>query len=69
MVPRPHGCGDARDGARSSLIDIFIEVIDARIAIAGANSDLSQVVGRKPRLIVLRRDDLADPVVTRDGWQ
>ncbi len=52
---------------RSSLIDIFIEVIDARIAIAGANSDLSQVVGRKPRLIVLTRDDLADPAITK-AW-
>jgi ribosome biogenesis GTPase A len=52
---------------RSSLIDIFIEVIDARIAVAGSNSDLSQIVGRKPRLIVLTRDDLADPQITK-AW-
>jgi ribosome biogenesis GTPase A len=52
---------------RSSLIDIFIEVIDARIAMAGSNSDLSQIIGRKPRLIVLTRDDLADPQVTK-AW-
>jgi ribosome biogenesis GTPase A len=52
---------------RSSLIDIFIEVIDARLAVTGSNSDLSNIIGRKPRLIVLTRDDLADPPTTK-AW-
>jgi ribosome biogenesis GTPase A len=50
---------------RSSLIDIFIEVIDARIPITGANPELSAIIGRKPRLVVLTRDDLADPLITK----
>lgn len=50
---------------RASLIDIFIEVIDARIVKAGSNPDLAQIVGRKPRLVVLTRDDLADSALTK----
>ena len=52
---------------RASLIDIFIEVVDSRIPLSGANDDLAQIIGRKPRLIVLTRDDLADPAITK-SW-
>lgn len=52
---------------RASLIDIFVEVIDARIIRAGANPELAQIVGRKPRLTVFTRDDLADATITK-SW-
>ena len=51
--------------SRAELIDIFVEVIDARVAQSGTNPDLSKVVGKKPRLIVLTRDDLAEPAITK----
>jgi ribosome biogenesis GTPase A len=52
---------------RIRLIDVFIEVIDARMIISGSNPVLGEVIGRKPRLIVLSREDLADPDVTK-AW-
>lgn len=52
---------------RSSLIDIFIEVIDSRIIHNGANAELSQIIGRKPRLTVFTREDLADAAITK-SW-
>lgn len=46
------------------LIDVVIEVIDARVPRSGANPMLDTLAGRKPRLIVLNREDLADPAAT-----
>ena len=51
---------------RVSLIDIFIECVDARIPLAGVNPDLSTIIGRKPKLTVLTREDLADPAITKN---
>ncbi len=48
-----------------TLVDIVIEVVDARLPRISANPDLDRLVGAKPRLVVLGRDDLADPFVTR----
>ena len=46
------------------LIDVVIEVIDARVPHCGANPMLDVIAGKKPRLIVLSREDLADPAAT-----
>jgi len=46
------------------LIDIVIEVVDARLPRTGANPMLAAVAGRRPRLIVLTREDLAEPAAT-----
>ena len=46
------------------LIDIVIEVVDARVPQFGANPMLDTIAGRRPRLLVLSREDLADPVET-----
>ncbi len=46
------------------LIDIVIEVVDSRVPQIGANPMLDIVAGRRPRLLVLSRDDLADPAQT-----
>jgi ribosome biogenesis GTPase A len=48
-----------------ALVDIVIEVVDARVPAASANPDLDRIVAAKPRLVVLGRDDLADPHATR----
>jgi ribosome biogenesis GTPase A len=45
-------------------IDVVIEVVDARVPRSGANTNLASLAGRRPRLIVLTREDLADPAAT-----
>ncbi|MDP9111494.1 MAG: ribosome biogenesis GTPase YlqF [Candidatus Eremiobacteraeota bacterium] len=46
------------------LIDVVIEVVDARVPDSGANPALDAISGRRPRLLVLDREDLADPQLT-----
>lgn len=50
---------------RARLIDVFIEVIDARIARSGANPELGKIIGRKPWITMLTHDDIADPATTK----
>ncbi len=47
------------------LVDIVCEIIDARIPISSRNPELDELIGMKPRLIILNRVDLADPALTR----
>ena len=47
------------------LVDLVAEVIDARIPFSSRNPDIDDLVGSKPRLIVLNRADQADPALTR----
>ena len=53
-----------RIGEYMKLIDIVIEVIDARVPQSGTNPMLDIVAAKRPRLLVLSREDLADPVQT-----
>jgi ribosome biogenesis GTPase A len=53
-----------RIGEYLKLIDIVIEVIDARAPRSDANPLLDELIGSRARLVVLSRDDLADPHVT-----
>jgi ribosome biogenesis GTPase A len=47
------------------LIDIIIELTDARIPSSGRNPDIDELGRNKYRLIILNKADLADPNVTR----
>ena len=47
------------------LIDIVIEVIDARIPISSRNPDLNEMVKNKKKIIVLNKSDLADDIQTK----
>ena len=49
------------------LIDVVVELLDARIPLSSANPVLREIVGDKPRLIVLNKADLADDTATR-AW-
>ncbi|MCQ4771001.1 ribosome biogenesis GTPase YlqF [Intestinimonas massiliensis] len=49
------------------LVDLVAEVIDARVPISSRNPDIDELVGDKPRLIILNRADQADPEQTR-AW-
>ena len=49
------------------LIDVAVEMLDARIPYASSNPLLIETLGNKPRVIVLNKNDLADPIVT-ERW-
>jgi ribosome biogenesis GTPase A len=50
------------------LVNIVIEVIDARIPISSKNPDLDELFKDKKRLIVLNKYDLADPNINKE-WE
>lgn len=50
------------------LIDVVIEVIDARIPISSRNPDLNKMVKGKKKIIILNKSDLADDIQTKK-WQ
>ncbi|WP_179395473.1 ribosome biogenesis GTPase YlqF [Lacticaseibacillus absianus] len=46
------------------LVDLVLEVVDARVPEASRNPMMNEIVGQKPRIMVLNKKDLADPVKT-----
>ena len=46
------------------LIDLVIELVDARIPLSSRNPDIDELGKQKARLILLNKTDLADPKVT-----
>lgn len=44
----------------SKQVDVVIEIIDARIPKSSRNPILNEIIGNKPRVIVLNKADLAD---------
>ena len=49
------------------LIDIAIELLDARVPISSRNPMIDEILGGKPRLILLNKADLADSRTT-ERW-
>ena len=47
------------------LVDVVVELLDARIPLSSANPVLREIVDDKPRVIVLNKADLADEAATR----
>ncbi|MDP9024278.1 MAG: ribosome biogenesis GTPase YlqF, partial [Candidatus Eremiobacteraeota bacterium] len=54
-------------GEYLKLIDIVVEVIDARAPRSDANPMLDALIGERQRLTILNRNDLADPATTK-SW-
>lgn len=52
-----------------NLVDVVIEVIDARIPHSSVYPDIKRLLGEKPRLIVLNKSDLADDTETKQWIQ
>ena len=50
------------------LVDIIVEVIDARIPKSSRNPDLDAIFKSKPRIVVMNKVDLADDKLTAE-WQ
>ena len=48
-----------------SLIDLVIELVDARIPLSSRNPDIDELGKNKSRLILLNKSDLADPGANR----
>lgn len=46
------------------LVDIVVELLDARIPRSSSNPVLQNIVRNKPRVVVLNKSDLADPAQT-----
>ena len=49
-------------------VDAVCEIVDARIPNASRNPDIDVICAGKPRIVILNRMDLADPVTTKQ-WQ
>lgn len=47
------------------LVDVVLEIVDARCPLASRNPDLMALVAHKPQVLVLNKADLADPAATR----
>ena len=52
-------------GENLKYVDLVAEVVDARIPISSRNPDIDDLVGTKPRIIVLNRADQADPAMNK----
>ena len=53
--------------ANLKIIDVVIELVDARIPWSSTNPMISQLIGQKPSVVVLNKADLADAAVL-DDW-
>lgn len=49
------------------LVDVVIELLDARIPLSSQNPMVDEIINQKPRLILLNKSDLADRRVI-DDW-
>jgi ribosome biogenesis GTPase A len=49
-----------------NLVDVVVELLDARIPASSKNPEIDSIVKNKPRLIVLNKSDMADPEISKD---
>ncbi len=49
------------------LVDIVLELLDARIPYSSQNPVIKELIGNKPRVILLNKADLSDPIEI-DKW-
>ena len=49
------------------LIDVIIELVDARVPLSSKNPDIDQLANGKSRIILMNKYDLADPAIT-EKW-
>ncbi len=47
------------------LIDVVVEIIDARIPVSSSNPDLAQIIENKPKLVLFNKCDKADKNATQ----
>ncbi|WP_050181472.1 ribosome biogenesis GTPase YlqF [Domibacillus robiginosus] len=49
------------------LVDIIFELVDARLPLSSRNPMIDEILNQKPRLVILNKEDMADPVMTK-AW-
>lgn len=47
------------------LVDVVIELLDARLPLSSRNPEIDAIVSSKPRIVVLNKCDMADPEANR----
>ncbi len=50
------------------LIDLVIELVDARLPFSSRNPKVDEIIGDKPHLLLLNKADIADPDTTKE-WE
>ncbi|MBJ8325522.1 ribosome biogenesis GTPase YlqF [Streptococcus pacificus] len=50
------------------FVDFVTILVDARLPLSSQNPMLSKIIGDKPKLLILNKTDLADPVITKE-WR
>jgi len=48
------------------LIDVVLELLDARIPISSKNPDVDSIIKNKPKIVLLNKSELADPLITKE---
>ena len=56
-------------GEKIKMVDLVIELKDARIPYSSTNPMIDEIVGNKPRLILLCKSSIADPNITKEWMQ
>ncbi len=54
-------------GENLKLVDLVVELLDARAPLSSRNPDIESICAGKPRLLILNKSDLADPA-ENDRW-
>lgn len=54
-------------GEKLKLVDIVIELVDARIPFSSRNPMIDEIIHQKPRLLILNKGDMADKKIT-EAW-
>ncbi len=49
------------------LVDVVIELVDARLPLSSRNPEIDRIVGNKPRVLILNKSDIADSVAN-EKW-
>lgn len=47
------------------LVDIVVEILDARLPISSKNGDIDELISQRPRIVILNKADLADSEVNK----
>jgi len=48
------------------MVDIVYELVDARIPLSSRNPMIDEIIQQKPRLVLLNKADMADPLKTKE---
>ncbi len=52
--------------ANLPLVDVVVEITDARVPFSSRNPEMKSLVGGKPRVVVLNKCDMADEAITQE---